>query len=131
MGKVDSYPDGNPKTGQAALKVPLELVPPSAEIFLAHAFKDGADKYDPYNWRSKGVSSSVYYGAAKRHLQAWWDGEDLADDSKVHHLAHAMACCAILLDSLTCGTLNDNRPPAGAASRLQAEYLAGRKNEQA
>lgn len=120
-----SYPDNNPKTAHGALKIPLDLVPPSSTHFLAEAFKNGADKYGPYNWREKGISSSVYYAAAKRHLDAWWDGEDYADDSGVHHVAHAMACMALILDSMTVGTLNDNRPPKGAASRLQKGYTTG------
>jgi hypothetical protein len=118
------YPDGNPKTAQGALKVPLHLVPPSAVHFLALAFKDGAAKYGPYNWREKGVSASVYVGAAQRHLAAFWDGEDLSADAQVHHLAHVMACCAIVLDAMTVGKLNDDRPPAGAAAVLQAHYAA-------
>ena len=124
LGIVDStnYPDGNPKTAMGALKVPLHLVPPSATHFTALAFKDGAAKYGPYNWREKGVSASVYYAAAKRHMDAWWDGEDVSPDALVHHLGHVMACCAIVLDAMTIGKLNDDRPPAGAASRLQQEF---------
>lgn len=121
----NGYPDNNPKTALGALKIPLDLVPPSSTYFLAEAFKNGADKYGPYNWREKGISSSVYYAAAKRHMDAWWDGEDNAKDSGVHHIAHAMACMALILDSMTVGTLNDNRPPKGAASRLQEGYTRG------
>lgn len=118
----NGYPDHNPKTAQGALKIPLDLVPPSSSHFLALAFKNGADKYGPYNWRERGISSSVYYAAAKRHLDSWWDGEDVAEDSGVHHIAHAMACMALILDSMTVGTLNDNRPPKGASAILQKEY---------
>jgi hypothetical protein len=35
-----------------------------------------------------------------------------------------MACCAILLDAMTVGKLNDDRPIKGAAGRLQAQYAA-------
>jgi len=117
-----SYPDDNPKTVIGATKVPLHLVPPSAIHFLALAFKDGAKKYGPYNWRDHTVSASVYFGAAKRHLDAWWDGETLSSDALVHHLAHTMACCAIVLDAMTVGKLNDDRPTPGAASSLQANF---------
>lgn len=119
-----SYPDNNPKTAVGAKKVPLHLVPPSATHYLALAFADGAKKYGPYNWRDNNVSTSVYYGAAKRHLDAFWDGEDLSKDAQVHHLAHVMACCAIVLDALTVGMLNDDRPTEGAAGKLQAEFAA-------
>lgn len=118
------YPDGNPKTAQGAKKVPLHLVPPSAAHYLATAFADGAAKYGPYNWREKGVSATVYFAAMKRHIDAWFDGEEVSADARVHHLAHAMACCAIILDAASVGTLNDDRPPAGAAGRLQAEFAA-------
>ena len=116
------YPDNNPKTAMGALKVPLHLVPPSANHFLALAMADGAKKYGPYNWREKTISTSVYIGAVKRHIDAFWDGEDFARDSKVHHIAHAMACLAIMMDASTLGKLNDDRPPVGAIGDLQEIY---------
>lgn len=119
---MTGYPDSNPKTAIGATKVPLHLVPPSASHHLALAFKDGAAKYGPYNWRDHKVSASVYVSAAKRHIDAWWDGENLSADAKVEHLAHAMACMAIILDAASVGMLNDDRPTAGAASALQATY---------
>lgn len=119
-----NYPDNNPKTALGILKVPLHLVPPSAKHYLALAFKDGAAKYGPYNWRDKTVSSSVYVAAAARHMDAWWDGEEVSSDAKVHHLAHAMACLAIILDAQTVGKLNDDRPTQGAASQLQLDFAA-------
>jgi hypothetical protein len=116
--------DHNPKTRVGSRKVPLHLVPPSAKHFLAQAMADGAAKYGAYNWRDEPISVSVYKAAAERHWDAFWDGEDLAADSQVHHIAHAMACCAILLDALSLGRLHDDRPTAGAAARLQAEFVA-------
>lgn len=118
------YPDGNPKTAVGAAKLPLDLVPPIAMQHLAAAFKDGEAKYNPFNWREQQVSSTVYYAAAMRHLFAWFDGEDFADDSGVHHLAHAMACMAIVLDAESVGMLNDNRPTAGKAADMQKEFTA-------
>lgn len=78
--------------------------------------KDGKAKYGLMNWRTSGVAASVYYDAALRHLLAWYDGEDYAQDSGVHHLAHAMACFAIVLDAMHSGTLTDDRPVKGATS---------------
>jgi len=121
------YPDNNPKSVAGSAKVPLDLVPPSAVHYLALAFKDGAIKYGPYNWREKGVAASVYYAAMKRHQDAWWDGEDLSRDAKVHHLAHVMACCAIMLDALSVGKLIDNRPPKGASADLQESFVTNGK----
>lgn len=122
-----SYPNGNPKETIGATKIPLHLVPPSAKHFLALALEDGAKKYGPYNWRDSGITLSTYKAASERHWDALWDGEDLAQDSLVHHLAHAMACCAIALDALTLGKLIDDRPARGAVTKLQASYSEHRK----
>lgn len=121
---MSGYPDNNPKTAIGSSKVPLHLVPPSATHYLALALADGARKYGPYNWRDAAISVSVYKSAAQRHLDAFWDGEDCAQDSGLHHIAHAMACMALILDALTIGRLQDDRPTKGAAARLQAEYVA-------
>lgn len=115
--------DNNPKTRLGATKVPLHLVPPSAKHYLALALEDGAGKYGPYNWREEPISISTYKAAMERHMDAFWDGEDEAADSGVHHVAHAMACCALILDCLSKGTLVDDRPPPGAASELQKSYM--------
>ena len=117
-----AYPDDNPKTAIGAKKVPLHLVPPSANHYFAMAMADGAAKYGPYNWRDKAVTVSTYIAAAKRHMDAYWDGEDVASDSGVHHLGHAMACMGIVIDAMTIGKLRDDRPTKGAAPALQAAY---------
>lgn len=118
----EGYPDNNPKTAIGASKIPLHLAPPSAMHALAEAFADGARKYGPYNWREKQISSSVYYGAALRHLMAWWDGEDNAEDSGKPHLSHALACIAMIIDGKSVGQLNDNRPFKGASAQIQKDW---------
>lgn len=121
------YPDNNPKTAAGASKVPLHLVPPSAKHYLALALADGARKYGPYNWRDAAISVSVYRAAMERHMDAFWDGEDYAADSGVHHVAHAMACCALILDAMSVGKLHDDRPTAGAAADLQRDFADTQK----
>lgn len=113
--------DDNPKTAYGDRKPPLHLVPPALTIAAAGVFKLGARKYGAYNWREKTVSSSVYVGAALRHLHAYWDGEDIDPESGESHLAHAAACLGILLDAGAIDRLNDNRPVAGAAARIIRE----------
>ena len=110
------YPDDNPKTVQGSKKPAMSCVPPVALLHLSHAMKDGEQKYGRMNWREHRVSSSVYYDAAMRHLMAWFDGETHASDSGVHHLAHVMACCAILLDGESMGVLNDDRSLSGVGA---------------
>jgi hypothetical protein len=111
----------NPKERFGKAKPNLFLVPPSAEIYLATAFQDGAVKYGPYNWRQSDVNASTYIAACKRHLASWIDGDDIDETSGVHHLAHAMACLAIILDAGECDTLHDDRPEPGFASVLIME----------
>jgi hypothetical protein len=119
---MPDYPDNNPKTLAGANRLPLHLVPPSAISYLAEAMADGGRKYGPYNWRESPISVSTYIAAATRHMHAYWDGEDFAKDSGVHHLAHAMACFALLLDAYSLNVLVDDRPPKGKAADIQAAY---------
>jgi len=120
--------DTNPKDLVGQTKLQTWLVPPSAKIALAEALTDGANKYGPFNWREKGVRATVYIAAAERHVMSFLDGEDLAEDSGVHHLAHAMACFAILLDAIAQGNIVDDRPIKGASpALLKAIHL---KNEE-
>ena len=112
----------NPKARVGALKAPLHLVPPVATIQMALALADGASKYGAFNYRKEPINVSTYVGAILRHLAAFQDGEDVADDSGVHHLSHVMACCALLLDSESMGILIDDRPPASGAPALLDKY---------
>ena len=114
--KTESNPSGlrdfvdrNLKTAAAVGKLPSAVVPPIADFALGLAMKDGADKYGPFNWRGTEVTASVFFEALKRHLLFWASGEDFAKDSKVHHLAHLMAGCAILLDAELVGVFRDDR----------------------
>jgi len=121
MKKKDPCVDEmNPKDLLGVKKSPVHLVPPALVIETAPAMANGADKYGPYNWREKEVKLSVYIAAAQRHLMAYWDGEDVAEDSGVNHLAHVAACIAIVLDAAAIGKLVDDRPPAGGAPALLA-----------
>ncbi len=115
------YPDDNPKTIVGRAKPALRAIPPIAILHLGGAMGEGESKYGRFNWRDKTVTSSVYYDAIQRHLLAWWDGENNASDSGRHHLAHVMACCAILLDAEAASKLNDDRRKESLASA----YVAG------
>jgi len=122
----------NPKDQIGINKPPIHLVPAVAIIHEAMAFKDGAEKYGPYNWRGESVSASVYMAACYRHLMAWFDGEEFARDSRVHHLGHARACLAIILDAASVGKLVDDRPSAGSSATLLSSLsmsVKGNTNE--
>lgn len=112
----------NPKDQVGAKKAPLDGVPAAAAIFAAPAHAVGHLKYGPFNWREQPVQAMTYIGAIQRHIAAWVDGQDLAEDTGVHHLAHAMASMNILADAMGMGNLLDNRPPKGpAADMLRAQ----------
>lgn len=103
-------PDSNPKTALGMAKRSYDAVPKSALDALADAMDYGAKKYGRFNWREHAVTSSVYYNAILRHLCDWYDGTQGPDaDSNLSHLAHVMACCAVLIDAQTNLRLNDDR----------------------
>ena len=108
----------NPKDALGMKKPDLSVVPPAGVLHLASAMMDGANKYGPFNWRGNAVLSRIYVAAAMRHLMQYLDGEDVDPTSGVHHLGHAMACCAIVLDARETGNLADNRPVPGAAGDM-------------
>jgi hypothetical protein len=105
----------------------MELLPPSALVEAAKVFTFGAVKYDPIlpdgrrddrtsanNWR-QGMRWGRTYGAMQRHLQAWWDGEDLDPESGESHLSHAL-CCLMMLSEYEQKKefhIHDDRPYRG------------------
>jgi len=114
--------DTNPKDLVGMKKVPLSLIPPASKIYQAMAMKDGAIKYNAYNWREKKVKFMIYLDAVQRHLDALLDGEDNASDSGLPHLAHALACLGILVDAKESGNLIDDRPKPGPAPKLLEQF---------
>jgi len=118
--------DTNPKDRIGETKPPVWLVPASATIIEAEVFRLGAAKYGPYNWREKKVRATIYIAAALRHLYSALDGEDVDPESGQSHIAHARACCGILLDAQATGNLIDDRPAKGAAAKLIAKLTQKR-----
>jgi len=64
---------------------------------VAKVYTMGAEKYDDNNWR-QGILWGRIFGAAMRHLWAFWRGEDIDPESGLHHLAHASWGCLTLLE---------------------------------
>jgi len=88
-------------------KPPMELVPQALTRACARAMGYGAAKYAPNNWR-RGMRWGEVFGALKRHLDAWNEGEDIdaKEDggSGLNHLDHAAACLSFL-----CHMVGDER----------------------
>lgn len=113
----------NPKDAIGASKLPLHLWPTTATAMGCIAMAEGALKYGRSNWREAGIRASIYVDACKRHLDAWFEGEAVAPDSGVPHLANALACLAIIVDAQAAGKLVDDRAYNGAGYRKLVEEL--------
>lgn len=59
----------------------------------------GAQKYDDHNWKKVSPLRARYYNAVKRHIDDWWEGEQLDSESGYHHLAHAVCCLVFLMQA--------------------------------
>ena len=99
----------NPKDKFGRVKVCVSFIPKIAILAEAVVMALGGRKYGPFNWREKPVKAETYLDAAFRHIALWEAGEDNDDESGVSHLAHARACCGILIDALAHEALIDDR----------------------
>lgn len=85
------------------LKDALHLLPAKPLRAISSAMLDGATKYKPWNWTQETDDWRDIYGRAlASHVAKWLDPTepDYAEDSGVHHLAHAGACILIILFKL-------------------------------
>lgn len=90
-------------------KIRVDLFPPGVILDISEVLTFGAKKYEPRNWE-KGIHWSRVYGAAMRHLLAWWGGEDRDPETGLSHLAHAGCCITFLLEYLRTHPELDDRP---------------------
>lgn len=117
----------NPKDAVGVLKAGMEYVPVPVLYGLGLAMLEGALKYGKFNYRAVGVKSSVYYAAAKRHIEEWYEGVDYDPDLEkigvqVSHLDKAIACLVIIRDAMIRGKLTDDRPPATPKGWMQEHH---------
>lgn len=110
----------NPKDAIGAVKLPLHLFPAEAVALGCLGMLEGAAKYGRNNYiAGDGVVASIYIDAAKRHLDAWFAGEENAHDTGTPHLANALATIAIVVKCQVHGKLIDDRdfsPDKGGAA---------------
>lgn len=106
---IEGLKPTNPKDAIGSNKIPLHLWPQTATIYGSMALLSGALKYGRANWRSTSVRASIYVDALSRHLGNWFEGQDADEETGLSHLAHVLACAAILVDALESGTLKDDR----------------------
>lgn len=67
----------------------FDLIPVEALWGLAEIYGRGAKKYSKHNWR-KGYDWSLSYAAAQRHMQKFWQGEEIDPESNQPHVLHAV-----------------------------------------
>lgn len=110
----------NPKDAIGATKVPLHLVSPIAKAYASIANFLGNVKYGAWNYWIGGARASVYMSALQRHMDRWWAGEECDPIDGTPHLANALACINILIDTQYQGKLIDDRPPGVNLDRAYA-----------
>lgn len=93
----------------------MELIPPEAMIALGEIMTFGAAKYGDRNWE-RGMAWGRLFGAAMRHLWAWWRRDETDPETGRSHLWHAFCCIAFLvaLEERKHGT--DDRPRGKAVA---------------
>lgn len=101
----------NPKDAVGTAKSPASVIPRGVVQELGLAMLEGARKYGRHNYRNAGVRASVYFDAANRHLDAWWEGEDIDPDSGLSHIIKCIASLTVLRDSMMHANWTDDRPP--------------------
>lgn len=70
-------------------KILLELIDPKFILGIGGVLTYGANKYKPNSWQNVENGIEIHYGAALRHLIKWKCGEDIDNESGLHHLLHA------------------------------------------
>lgn len=77
-------------------KARYDLIPPEIEEAIAQVLTFGASKYGARNWEL-GMAWGRPYAALRRHMAAWWAGENTDAETGMSHLWHAACCIAFLV----------------------------------
>lgn len=86
----------------------MDLLPPELLFAVSNILEFGARKYAARNWE-KGMAWGRVFGAAQRHLWAWWSGETKDPETGFSHLWHAACCLAFLVAYEMRGAGTDDR----------------------
>lgn len=101
---------GGSKGRKQAVFANMSLV---ADVYEARVHGFGVMKYPDDagapNW-SRGMPWSWLYDALRRHIAAFWAGEDINPESGLPHLAHARWMISNLIEYLEYGLGTDDRP---------------------
>ena len=100
LPKGEKFDSGKPR---------YDLIPPEIEEAIARVLTFGAQKYAARNWEL-GMDWGRPYAALRRHMNAWWGGEDADPETGMLHTWHAACCIAFLVAFEARGTGTDDRP---------------------
>lgn len=90
-------------------KLRYDLLPVKPLAAITEVFTFGATKYSERNWE-KGMKFGRMYAAMQRHLQAFWGGQDLDEETALPHLAHAAFYMLALMELIETHPELDDRP---------------------
>lgn len=117
----------NPKQAVGQAKPPHSTVPLAVLAEVGVGMFEGSRKYGRHNYRITSILASVYYDATRRHLDSWFEGEDIDPDSGLSHITKAICSLVVLRDAMINGKLADDRPPK--VLPWHKEYLQTMTNE--
>ena len=86
----------------------MDLLPPELETAVAKVLTFGAAKYGDRNWE-QGMGWGRVYAAMRRHMNAWWAGEENDAETGMPHTWHAACCLAFLISYQARGIGTDDR----------------------
>lgn len=129
IGRNVNFPEqskkpSNPKDLIGITKAPASTIPRGVIAEVGVAMLEGALKYGRHNYRAIGVRSSIYFDAACGHLDSWWEGEDIDEDSGLSHITKAIASLVVLRDAMLQDMLNDDRPPQAMTPNMRKALSA-------
>lgn len=84
-------------------KPEISLLPPWALEEVAKVLTVGAKKYAPDNWKRVPDGEYRYKNALGRHFIEFLKGNELDEETGLHHLAHLICCAMFILDSRASG----------------------------
>ena len=111
MTKAVEKKDSNPKQSVGTKKPPMSVVSQAVMAEVGVGMLEGARKYGRHNWREAGAMASTYFDATQRHLNSWWEGEDIDPDSGLSHVTKAITSLMVLRDAMIQENMVDDRPP--------------------
>lgn len=80
---------------------------------------EGGIKYSRHNYRVARIKASDYMDACNRHMDYWWEGEDIDPDSGLSHVTKAIATLVVLRDAMIHGSFEDDRPPKANVGKVR------------